>query len=548
LLSVLSLLSITLMINEKNRWWQVTYCLSTYFMLVVTFAAVSKGAWIVLLFGLLLLVIGLTSGYRFKAIYFLGIALCSALIVSNYFTTAMVSEKPLSGLWLTIGGAVVVLVGWAIWKFIEKWLEGRQLSRIIIITLIALVLFGGIITINQMGLSDRFVQEISEITELENLSYVTRADFMRWAVDIVKDYPIIGAGAGGWSSLYRQYQDYNFSTTETHSHILQVWVEAGTIGLLSFMSMWLMFLYLLYKLYRSYYGREQWITIWGIAIAALGLGLHSSFDFDLSIPSMAILLWSLFALISSIYNSSGIDQNKKSPGRPWLNIALALIMALVLLIPSSQYLLAYRQATLGILTMQSADKAQSSQEKVEQLNQAAAYFSKAVRNDPRNAEYWSFLAYIEGYFYRILNDQGHPQAGIYREQSVSFMYKAADLNSYNTEILDRLIRNAAMVGDLEGIIIFGNSLVKSIPNDPNAYNRIATIWWDVCQQSEAANQHEMAIKFAEAIIDLEKDLRMQLARVNTEHPFWQGEKLTMTSEFEAVYNQAQDFLDSSTNT
>jgi tetratricopeptide (TPR) repeat protein len=263
---------------------------------------------------------------------------------------------------------------------------------------------------------------------------------------------------------------------------------------------------------------------------------------------MAILLWSLFALISSIYNSSGIDQNKKSPGRPWLNIALALIMALVLLIPSSQYLLAYRQATLGILTMQSADKAQSSQEKVEQLNQAAAYFSKAVRNDPRNAEYWSFLAYIEGYFYRILNDQGHPQAGIYREQSVSFMYKAADLNSYNTEILDRLIRNAAMVGDLEGIIIFGNSLVKSIPNDPNAYNRIATIWWDVCQQSEAANQHEMAIKFAEAIIDLEKDLRMQLARVNTEHPFWQGEKLTMTSEFEAVYNQAQDFLDSSTNT
>lgn len=548
LLSALSLLSITLMINEKNRWWQVTYCLSTYFMLVVTFAAVSKGAWIVLFLGLLLLVIGFTRGYRIKAVYFLGIAICSALIVSSYFTTAMVSDKPWPGLWFTLVGAVIVLLGWIVWRFIEDWLKGHQLPRPIIISIIALALIGGVLAINQMGLSGRFVQEISELTELENLSYVTRADFMSWAVDIVKDYPITGAGAGGWEALYRQYQDYSFWTTETHSHLLQVWVEAGTIGLLSFVSMWIIFFYLLYRLYKSYYGSEQWITIWGIAVATIGFGLHSSFDFDLSIPSMAILLWSLFALISSIYNASGINQTQKHPEKPWVNIVIASVIALIILVPSSQYWIAYRQANLGKLAIESAQTAESGQEQVEQLNLAATCFAKAVQNDPRNADYWSNLAYIHGYFYRLLNDQGNPQAATYRQQSIYAMYKAVDLNPYNTEILDRLIKNAAMVGDLEGIITFGNKFVKSIPNDPNSYSVIAKAWWDACQQCEAANQHEMAIQFAEAIIDLEKDLRMQLARVNIEHPFWQGEKLTMTPEFEAVYNQAQDFLDSSTNT
>jgi O-antigen ligase len=52
---------------------------------------------------------------------------------------------------------------------------------------------------------------------------------MRCAVEIVKDHPIIGAGAGGWEALYRQYQNYSYWTTETHSHFLQVWVETGTL-------------------------------------------------------------------------------------------------------------------------------------------------------------------------------------------------------------------------------------------------------------------------------------------------------------------------------
>ena len=528
-------------INENNRYWQIFFYLANYIVMLATLLTLSKGAWVILIFGAILLIIGLPHTYRFKVLYFSGISIIAAMTVSNNVMSAIASETPSNGIWTILVGIILVIGGWIIWSLIEHWLVKIKFPRIITIAIIVIIVISAAFAFPRINLSDRVLQEALEITNFENSSYASRIEFMRCAMEIVKDYPITGAGAGGWESLYRQYQNYNYWTTETHSHILQIWVETGTFGLLAFASIWIIFFYLIYRLYIFYRCREEkeeWVLIWGISAAAMGLGLHSCFDFDLSLPALVILLWSLLALISVSYNNS--ISKKKKDIKPWVSVMVAGILTLIMLVAGWKYLLAYNQAQSGHRALQSSQS--NNQTEVEQLNQAVTYYSKAVKNDPLNAEYWSYFASLQGYFYLLLNAQGYEQAEIYSQQSIIATKKALDLNPYDPEINDRLLQNLASIGELDGIVRVGKLYIRSLPNDPKSYVKIAQLWWGASQKCQENGQHDMAIKFAREIIELNEVLHRQISRVNTDHPLWQGEKLTVKPEVKDIYNQAWDFI------
>ncbi|MGI6423707.1 MAG: O-antigen ligase family protein [Tepidanaerobacteraceae bacterium] len=64
---------------------------------------------------------------------------------------------------------------------------------------------------------------------------------------IIKEYPILGTGGGGWKAIYQAYQSYRYFTTEVHSFFLQLWVETGTVGLLALLALWITTLFAGYK-------------------------------------------------------------------------------------------------------------------------------------------------------------------------------------------------------------------------------------------------------------------------------------------------------------
>lgn len=68
---------------------------------------------------------------------------------------------------------------------------------------------------------------------LADASVQERYYFYGDAIKLFKDYPVTGAGGGGWTSVYRKYQSFLYHTTEVHSHLIQVLVETGVIGTLS---------------------------------------------------------------------------------------------------------------------------------------------------------------------------------------------------------------------------------------------------------------------------------------------------------------------------
>lgn len=547
-LAVMILLGVTLVQQENNFFLKAIYSIANFLMALAVLGALSKGAWVILIGGALLLLIGMPGIYRIKSMYFLGLAMGAALLVYQPFIVAISSTPPSNVLTYAGLGSLLAIGGVLVWEVLERvWKRQRSAPLIITVVFLVLLASGVLFTGSQVLQSSNLITEISTLGDSENNSYVTRLEFMRCAMEIVKDHPIVGTGAGGWEALFQQYQKFSFWTTETHSHFFQVWVEIGTIGLLAFISIWGILFYYIYSIYKNRKDEDlsQWILGWGIAAGCLALGAHSAIDFDLSIPAMCMVLWSLLGLLNSLYNEKTniLSLTAGRPGYAWIQYGLAGLLAVILLVSGSKYLYASNQASQGKNAFISGMKQSSVSAQKAGFNEAIQCYTNAVQSNPTNGVYRGDLATIQGSFYRLLVEQQDPQANIYRQESIEMMQKAADLRPHDPKLLSALFRNAAYIGDLPGLLKYGQMEIKTSPNDPWLYTSVGKLWWDASQKCWENDQEDMALEFAGQILALHQDLRQQMTKVNLDHPLWEGERLRVTPEFNKVYQEAGRLLE-----
>ena len=161
-----------------------------------------------------------------------------------------------------------------------------------------------------------------------------RMVYYKDALKIVKDYPVLGTGGRGWNAIYRQYQDFGYRSTEVHSHYLQLWVETGTIGLAAFLAVWAAAVFTTISMLRSRLTVIEKLAVWSVFCAALVLGVHSTIDFNMSLPAIAVLLWGLFGCLGALYRLMNPGESKFSlqiPGskRVWKPALTIMMIAFV---------------------------------------------------------------------------------------------------------------------------------------------------------------------------------------------------------------------------
>lgn len=142
---------------------------------------------------------------------------------------------------------------------------------------------------------------LTEARQVERFAFnepnvVLRMAYKADALQIMADRKYIGAGGQGWSRLYRQYQDFFYSSTEVHDHFLQTGVEAGVVGLFFFVGLFVTALLVGIRHLRKE-PCDTYTAPWLAAVVFLGI--HSFMDFDLSYTSMLMLLGLLLGLIGS---------------------------------------------------------------------------------------------------------------------------------------------------------------------------------------------------------------------------------------------------------
>lgn len=547
-LAVLILVGITLALQEKSLWLKMVYGLANLLMAMAVLGAISKGAWLILAGGAVLLLIGMPNIYRIKSLYYMGLALGAALVVYGPFAEAIANQLPSQGLNYVGLGVLLTLAGVLVWEGLEMIWRRQCLAPVVITALFAAMAVIGIFYAGSQVLpSSQIANEISTLFDTQGSSYSARLEFMRCAVEMAQDHPLVGTGAGGWEALYRQYQNYAFWTTETHSHFLQVWVEAGTLGLLAFLSFWVILIFYLYRIYkakRKETESPQWILSWGIASACLALGAHSAIDFDLSIPAVAMVLWSLLALLNSLFHEIGPTPPSTMRRSPyaWIQIGVAGLLVVILLVSGSRYLYAINQASLGEKAMLEFSKESNPRQRIELLNRASISYNRAIGSDRCNGQYRTSLSTVYTQFFMLLKQQDLPQVNDIHRLAVLNIDQAGRLDPYNIKGLTILLNNAARLGHSDGIIRLGQQSVQASPNDINVYKNTANLWWDASQKYLEAGQKDTSLEFARQIQLLENSLLEHMEIVEVDHPHWQGPRLQVAPELNKVFEEAGAYL------
>jgi O-antigen ligase len=128
-----------------------------------------------------------------------------------------------------------------------------------------------------------------------------RTHFWSVALQIIRDYPILGAGLDAFGVAFTRYDTWNgtFRVEQAHNDYLQIFADAGIAGFVCAVA----FIYFLFQKGFRAIGQTTDRYRRGVAVGALagcfGILLHSFFDFPLRTPSNAFYFLTL-AMLATI--------------------------------------------------------------------------------------------------------------------------------------------------------------------------------------------------------------------------------------------------------
>jgi len=421
------IIGIYLVISEDNIKLRLGYTTGNAILSMGFFATVSRGGYLTLIIILIIFYIGLQKELKLK-VFTHGIY---TVLVSFIITSLFLSEKA--------GHSMIYY--WA-WFFVAVVLSMfAELTRPLLlsggnrkIVFSVLILVAGIGVFGIWSFAGRSNPEslrqpkatsiFQRATESRNIQ--ERLVFYNDALKIIKDYPILGTGGQGWNSLYRQYQPYNYSTSMVHSHYLQVWVEAGVLGFAALLTIWFFFFTHTSRLVKLIGGFDR-LMVWSIACGALALGIHSIFDFNLAIPSVSVVLWSFWGIISGLslkiqneLNSINLTVQSKIKAHFPIAITISTIIAIL---------------TLGTLVSETLTHNGIVAYNSSRYDEAEKSFLKALKFNPLNSESYSHVSMvlmIKGIDNQNLKDL---------ENSLKYVSKAVKLDHNNPE--NRVLKGKA---------------------------------------------------------------------------------------------------------
>ncbi|MDQ7788692.1 MAG: O-antigen ligase family protein [Clostridia bacterium] len=511
-LGMMSVIGVALSVKTDRLLVKLFFAIGGALLITVVLGTHSRGSWVLFPFILGGFVAAMPDAYRWRAAYHMLVQVGAGLFAAKgFFNALQAGEQTAALLYLGVGLAAAVVLQ-VIYHWLGQWLNRDEVAdatrRLVALggvgyfclVLALYVAYAGTAMPSSAGnLLSRDVTARAGTISGESLE--SRMEMNRDALRIVLDYPVTGAGGGGWNALYHQYQSYPYWSTETHNYFFQTWVEAGTVGFLAVLALWGFFIRLLVRLWR--YGEQGgvWVSTWAAAVAALALGIHSAFDFDLSMAAMGILLWCCFGLVrrgAEIAVSGGGEaelagrRGKKDrtaaavvPASRLITVALAgTLCAAVLLVPAASFYSAGKVGAEGARALLEAD-----------LDQAAVLYETALKRDPFTASYPGDLAQI----YAVKALSGEVGA---LEEAVRYADRAARLERYGIGVRTTNLNVSNMLGDHGRAVSEAEALLLTNPLMISNYEILARTYLAAARHSIGQGDLAAAGKYVRKVTDL----------------------------------------------
>ena len=148
-------------------------------------------------------------------------------------------------------------------------------------------------------LPTKLVEKIKDI----NIGYKTaqeRFQFIKDGFKLISKNFLTGIGGNGWQLKYQEVQDYGYITNDTHSYFIQIWLEYGLLGIISFLAI----IYYIIKCKDT--------NLKGVKFATMALLLHSIIDSEMYHAHFRLILFMALGLLSVNYiGNKSLEKNYK---------------------------------------------------------------------------------------------------------------------------------------------------------------------------------------------------------------------------------------------
>ncbi|PAB58276.1 O-antigen ligase family protein [Anaeromicrobium sediminis] len=429
-------------ISVSYKIEKYAFQISSFLLFLGLILSYSRGAWVFLpLCGFIYyILIGKDAKINFISA-FLGNAIGTVIILKK--VTQFAEEGNAMGmLWVVVGAVVSFGVYIGIYKILRKLNLNKKIYNYVIP---GLGLISPIVLLSSKSLLAKILPK-TLANRIMTISFTTntvteRTVFYEDAFKIIKEYPIVGTGGGGWSTLYHSYKTYAYTSTQVHNYYMQLWVEIGTLGIVLFALTLMGFLYMSYKIYRKSNEGDR-IILSSLFIAIVCILGHSFIDFDMSLSAIPIIMWLLIGSLISFYKK---DINTSAKG-------IYLGFTAVFIIVSGMNYISYN-ATKNAATYVGSGK----------IEKAIRSFDMACTSSPfdgnKKVDYANLLNIVGK------NKKDKSMIG----ESIKIMEKGLSLSKHDNGALLKGAKFYFKNGEMEKGIELIRELVETHPLDNRAY-------------------------------------------------------------------------------
>jgi len=277
---------------------------------------VSRGGFIVGFVVFLILFAIQPRGYRLKCIGSFICIVTPAFMFANRITALSGSKDYISITKWMVESFITAIILRLVFILVSRLLSNlssKIRSFAIFFGLTGFLASVAFIVINRgiTGILPQYIILRFSTLSLHDRNIILRFTYFSDALKLIPPNWLFGVGGGGWYSLYQSVQDSFYVARAVHNHYLQVFLESGILGFLSFLSIIVVSLYnMVYSRFKLNDNTER-ILQTGLLCGFLALVAHSSFDFNLIYVSLSLMLWAFFAG-SAVYLPGNGTENIKS--------------------------------------------------------------------------------------------------------------------------------------------------------------------------------------------------------------------------------------------
>ncbi len=341
-----------------------------------------------------------------------------------------------------------------------------RLRSVIIFALLLSVGFGLIASAEQ---SQKRFKEVFDKGEIQN----SRGHYWKIAEQLWREDIWLGAGPAHYDYRFRQYRPSSLQGRPqfTHNDYLNTLADWGLVGLGIIAAFITLFYVGVFKTWRyvqrssSDLGRKKSnkaAFVMGGSLGVLALLFHSVVDFNMHIPSNAILAITLIALVTS-YLRFATDSFWSSLGWPFKSIITLVAFAGMFYLGEQ----AIRQTREQLVLAQAAGEKDGSDGKLNLLQMA-------FKIEPKNFE----TAYAIGEIYRVRSLNGNRGYEELTQQAMDWFKRSMDLNPFFPDSHLRYGMCLDWIGKTGEAKVFFD---RAAQLDPNGYYTVAHQGWYLMQ-------------------------------------------------------------------